>query len=286
MITTFFIFSHFGLFILFPANFWVHLLIGVDIKGHSFVLLDLLFMCMLYFGFIFWYLCFSLENTWCINLSEFDKQKSCSCFLRIPPVLAHGCHLKWGSTHSCFAWFLIYPSLSFCFGSYFCFYSSVSGVFEELSLTIGLTVCCVGYFVWRVSKRQIWCFWLSIWFFFELFQTTGKEAVKINLLYGGPKLWKWAYLLEHIPQLLHHLFLSPGPHMHMVMHDHFLGESTFQSPHPSNLNPKPNCSTPKALWPTHHPSDIHTHWNHHRTHFSILHTHQIHHHTLPPHTYH
>ena len=39
------------------------LLIGVDIKGHSFALLDLIFTCMLYFGFIFWYIFFSLVNT-------------------------------------------------------------------------------------------------------------------------------------------------------------------------------------------------------------------------------
>ena len=41
----------------------IDLLVGVDIRGHSFALLDLFFICILCFGFIFWYLCFSLVNT-------------------------------------------------------------------------------------------------------------------------------------------------------------------------------------------------------------------------------
>ena len=38
-------------------------------------------------------------------ITESDYQKSHSCFLFIPPVLAHGCHLKWGSIRSWFSWF-------------------------------------------------------------------------------------------------------------------------------------------------------------------------------------
>ena len=38
-------------------------------QGHSFALIDLFFICILCFGFTFWYLCFSLVNTWCIDLS-------------------------------------------------------------------------------------------------------------------------------------------------------------------------------------------------------------------------
>ena len=57
MITTFFIFSHFRLFILFPTDFWVHLLIGVDIKGHLFALLDILFMHALFWLHILVSLC-------------------------------------------------------------------------------------------------------------------------------------------------------------------------------------------------------------------------------------
>ena len=42
----------------------IDLLIGVDIRGHSFALLNLLFICMLCFGFILVFL-ISLVNIWC-----------------------------------------------------------------------------------------------------------------------------------------------------------------------------------------------------------------------------
>ena len=41
---------------------------------------------------------------WFEYITASDFQKSHSCFLLISPVLAHGCHLKWGSLRSWFAW--------------------------------------------------------------------------------------------------------------------------------------------------------------------------------------
>ena len=72
----------------------------------------------------------------------------------IPLVLAHGCHLKWGSIRSWFAWFFIYSSLGFYFGSYFRFYSPVSGVFGVLSITTWLAVL-IGMFSGRAPWGKI-----------------------------------------------------------------------------------------------------------------------------------
>lgn len=145
MVTTTFLSSYFYMILhWFSVHFWVFS--GWLVRASIVVCLSCwIWLCiyMLCFGFYFGFC------AW-MYLSEHNIWES---WLLFPDIfacfLAHGCHLKWGSLHSWFAWFPICSSLSFYSGSYFCFYSSITGVW-------GIEYHnWVDHFGWGVSGTHI-----------------------------------------------------------------------------------------------------------------------------------